>query len=337
MDRDGHKSLTTKAAAQVKGLARQQVAVIAEANSDADYDQVRSAIHFDNCAFPDGCERIAKYRRRFLEQVDRFSETSLRALGNILHTVQDFYAHSSWVDMQQELSPIPIWDFNMSSLPSTVVSGTWDAGFPKRCKKGAPMHDDIAKDDVDSPRGKLVVATGPNKGKTLLELTYDAALRATALQIRRFLAGICRYRITTVTGNLERAGSDANIFINIFDEAGVPTGRIYLNNVDHDDFKRGATDEFLVALRSNMSGVSKIEIGFEYDEHVGENPEWFLKGVTIENLMSGAKWSFRCDRWLSKDAADGKSIVTLWSARTAKKTAKPTARTRKRTGVKPSA
>lgn len=99
MDRDGHKSLTTKAAAQVKGLTRQQVAVIAEANSDADYDQVRSAIHFDNCAFPDGCERIVKYRRRFLEQIDRFSETSLRALGNILHTVQDFYAHSSWVDM----------------------------------------------------------------------------------------------------------------------------------------------------------------------------------------------------------------------------------------------
>lgn len=315
MDREGHERLTQEAAAEVKGLTQKQLEVIIDANVDSDYDQVRSAIHFDNCAFPDGCERIAKYRRRILEQTDRFSETSLQALGSLLHTVQDFYAHSTWVDMQQELSPIPLWDFNMNSLPAGVVSGTWDVGFPKRCKKGVAMHDDIAKDDAESPRGKIVVATGPNAGKTLLELAYDAARRATELQIRRFLAGIYRYRITTVTGDKDRAGTDADVFIKIFNESGEPTGRIYLNNVDHDDFERGCTDEFLVALRHHLSDVPKVEIGYDFDENVGENPEWFLKSVRIENLMSGAKWSFRCERWLSKSAADGKTIVTLSKGR----------------------
>jgi len=90
MDGDGHTSITREAAAQVKGLTVQQIALIVDANLDADNDQVRSAIHFDNCAFPDGCKRITKSWRRIREQNDRFSETSPRALGNILHTAQDF-------------------------------------------------------------------------------------------------------------------------------------------------------------------------------------------------------------------------------------------------------
>lgn len=311
MDLDGHKSLTREAAARVLGLTPQQVAILVDANLDADNDQVRSAIHFDNCAFPDGCARIQKYWRRIRQQNDRFSETSLRALGNILHTVQDFYAHSNWVEMEQELSPIPLWDFNLKSLPSTAFSGTWDVGVPKRCKAGVPHHDDLGKDDAESRQGQVIVTKGPNEGRTLFQLAYDAALRASALQIKRFMGGICRYRVTTVTGDRDHAGTDADVFINLFDEAGWSTGRIYLNNVDYDDFERGKTDAFLVGLRSDLAGVKKVQIGYDLDEYLGENPGWFLKRVNVENLMSGNQWSFRCERWLSASASDGKTIVTL--------------------------
>ena len=58
-----------------------------------------------------------------------------------------------------------------------------------------PTHAELNKDCPFawfSPSGARVVADGPNRGKSLFELGYDAALTATRIQFDRLLRGLSR-------------------------------------------------------------------------------------------------------------------------------------------------
>jgi hypothetical protein len=73
---------------------------IADANADVDQDQKTASKHVDGESFPEAQQRI----------IDRFNgvKTALagddaagarKELGAALHTIQDFYSHSNWVEM----------------------------------------------------------------------------------------------------------------------------------------------------------------------------------------------------------------------------------------------
>ena len=115
--------------------------------------------------------------------------------GRLTHTVQDFYSHSNWVELHQHVSPLPVWDLRTATLPAGAVSGT----YRERTREfglAAPTHAELNKDSPlawFSPSGCRVVADGPNRGRTLFELGYEAALAATRIQFDRLL-GISRGR-----------------------------------------------------------------------------------------------------------------------------------------------
>ena len=54
------------------------------------------------------------------------------------------------------------------------------------CGASVPHHDEMNKDAPTTPRGRVVVASGPNRGKLLFELASDAAVRATMKQLARY-------------------------------------------------------------------------------------------------------------------------------------------------------
>lgn len=311
MDEIRHRELTQVGAEQSGGFEAWHIQLMIDANIREDADEVTSAIHFDNCTFAEGAKKIRRDWNRIWQQTNRLSIDAAVSLGRILHTVQDFYAHSNWIELHLNHSPIPLWDFNIANLPAGIVSGTWAAGKPQNCKHGAPSHDQIAKDKPTQPTARKIVKSGPNKGKTYFELVYDAALRATKTEMNRLSYGVRRYTIRTLTGDLPSAGTDASIFVVMRDSSGHTSGRIYLDNPTQDDFERGRTDIFPVAVQPLGGPLASIDIGYDINEWMGEHPGWYLSSVQIEDKAVGTVFSFACERWLSQNAPDKKTLVTL--------------------------
>lgn len=155
---------------------------IIPANLAIDSNQLNSQLHFDNCTFELGLEVISN---RWLE-VEAGNDVYAN-FGALTHTVQDFYAHSNWVELHLSVSPIPVWNLDVASLPDGIVSGVFWLDSPKLCGPGAPTHEELNKDNPTSQEGQKVVPDGPNQGKTLFELAFDAARRATEEQFARLL------------------------------------------------------------------------------------------------------------------------------------------------------
>jgi hypothetical protein len=182
---DYHAEITSKAASGV--LSNEQITFVVRANMSQDIRQFESYVHFDNCAFLEGANHIRDEWKKIDAENDRLSQEALVAFGRLLHTAQDFYSHSNWIELHLEREPIPLWDFQIETLPAGIVSGTWAIGFPKKCGSGAPSHDELNKDKPDSPEGQKVVESGPHQGQTYFMLAWDAALRESRKQLARLV------------------------------------------------------------------------------------------------------------------------------------------------------
>ncbi|UIE38402.1 Het-C domain-containing protein [Leptodesmis sichuanensis] len=182
---DYHAAITSKAISGV--LSNEQITFVVRANMSQDIRQFESYVHFDNCAFAEGAKHIRDEWAKIEAEIDRLSDDALVAFGRLLHTTQDFYAHSNWIELHLDQAPIPLWDFQIDTLPPGIVSGTWSMGFPKKCGSGAPSHDELNKDKPDSPESQKIVGAGPNQGKNYFALAWDAALRESRKQVARLV------------------------------------------------------------------------------------------------------------------------------------------------------
>ncbi|KAG1662011.1 hypothetical protein FOA52_009500 [Chlamydomonas sp. UWO 241] len=121
-------------------------------------------------------------------------------------------------------------------------------------------------------------------------------LLATMKDPRTFKA---EYRVSVWTSDVSGAGTDANVFIQIFGEEG-ETERIALDNPGN-DFETGQLDVFEVSGR-NVGPMTKIRIGHD---NAGFGAAWHLDRVTVENKATGQSVTFNCGRWFSKKEDDG--------------------------------
>jgi hypothetical protein len=186
-----HVEITQAAAASFLAsgqLTSAEVATIISANTLQDFNQIDSRRHFDNCTFAEGADYIASEWEIGRSSENRHSQIALTSFGRLLHTMQDFYSHSNWVELHVLRAPVPTWDFNVGTLPAEIVSGTWMIGFPKRCRNGAPSHEAINKDAPDTPSGQKVITQGPNRGRSLFDISRDCALRSTHQAFLRFIS-----------------------------------------------------------------------------------------------------------------------------------------------------
>lgn len=176
-----HAALTRDACPDNPTIQENLVTIVA-ANLATDLNQFESALHFDNCTFELGVERIDG-----LWQLIESNEEGNRyaVFGTMLHTVQDFYAHSNWIELNEGASPVPVWDLDLHSLPVDIVSGTFELDSPKKCGPDAPTHEQLNKDSPSSEEGGRIVQSGPNAGTTLFALAFAAALQASQVQFAR--------------------------------------------------------------------------------------------------------------------------------------------------------
>jgi hypothetical protein len=179
-----HASMTYSACPEDSKISQADLVMIVASNVMTDMNQFESALHFDNCCFSLGVQRI----NDLWADISPTGVLDFVVFGTMIHTVQDFYAHSNWVELNVDDSPIPVWDLTLASLPSAIVSGTFFLDWPKNCGPDAPTHAQLNKDSPDSEEGQKIVESGPNLGKSLFDLAYDTALRATQVQFARLLS-----------------------------------------------------------------------------------------------------------------------------------------------------
>jgi matrix metalloproteinase-14 (membrane-inserted) len=182
-----HKDITYDAARTFANLRVEDVNIFMYGNWSQ--DDIRTfhdgqERHFTSSFFDDGYQYIQSEWQLINQTNDRV--TALLAFGRILHDVQDFYAHSNWVELHEDESPIPTWDLQ------TTGGGLWSGYWPNNDSSfarisGTPNHAGSNKDNADSPAGSRKVRSGPNEGKTYFELAKEVATRASAEQMKTFL------------------------------------------------------------------------------------------------------------------------------------------------------
>lgn len=81
-----------------------------QARTDTDEEDVAAA-HFDSEQFADAQQRLVDFREIITMEISRGSyESARRFMGRLLHTLQDFYSHSNWIEIavgRGETNPSP--------------------------------------------------------------------------------------------------------------------------------------------------------------------------------------------------------------------------------------
>ncbi|TSK72011.1 Lipoxygenase homology domain-containing protein 1 [Bagarius yarrelli] len=109
------------------------------------------------------------------------------------------------------------------------------------------------------------------------------------------------YEVHVYTGPMWGAGTDANIYINIYGEMG-DTGERKLRKSNHfNKFERGQVDVFtLVAM--DLGQLKKLRIRHDNKQ---ASPGWYLERVEIMDMKEEITYYFPCQRWLAVDEDDG--------------------------------
>lgn len=139
--------------------------------------------HFCN-HFSEGARYLDREWQTVSQTRDRL--TALRAFGRITHTVEDFYAHTNWVELHLGEKVIPTFPFDTSHMPPKLICAWWPDDAPEVTRNGVINHEMLNKDASDSHAGKKIVSSGPNKGRSVFELAFDVARRSCEEQFRRF-------------------------------------------------------------------------------------------------------------------------------------------------------
>ncbi|XP_067839158.1 lipoxygenase homology domain-containing protein 1-like [Heptranchias perlo] len=115
------------------------------------------------------------------------------------------------------------------------------------------------------------------------------------------------YMVHVFTGNVMGAGTDANVFINIYGETTDTGERRLKNSNQFNKFERGQEDIFLVKA-IDLGVLKKLRIRHD---NSGGYAAWFLDRVEIADGKDDTTYFFPCERWLAVDEDDGQTAREL--------------------------
>nr|XP_020137923.1 lipoxygenase homology domain-containing protein 1 isoform X2 [Microcebus murinus] len=127
--------------------------------------------------------------------------------------------------------------------------------------------------------------------------------------VRRIMS-MARYRVTVCTGELEGAGTDANVYLCLFGDVGDTGERLLYNCRNNTDlFEKGNADEFTIESVT-MRMVRRVRIRHDGK---GSGSGWYLDRVLVreEGQPESDNVEFPCLRWLDKDKDDGQLVREL--------------------------
>ncbi|XP_030824848.1 LOW QUALITY PROTEIN: lipoxygenase homology domain-containing protein 1 [Camarhynchus parvulus] len=117
------------------------------------------------------------------------------------------------------------------------------------------------------------------------------------------------YKISVFTGDIYGAGTDANVFLNIYGDMGdMGERKLSKSETNFNKFERGQEDTFTIQA-VDLGIIYKIKI--RHDNSM-LSPDWFLEKVEILDETTEESFIFLCERWLSKKKEDKKIERTLY-------------------------
>ncbi|XP_019387226.1 PREDICTED: lipoxygenase homology domain-containing protein 1 [Crocodylus porosus] len=142
----------------------------------------------------------------------------------------------------------------------------------------------LAKDEGDK---EIVVELVPEEGSELEENSYE---------------------VHVFTGTVWGAGTDANVYVNIYGEEKGDTGERHLKRSNNmNKFEKGQEDVFTIKA-IDLGPLKKIRIRHD---NSGTNPSWYLERVEAVDLNASTTYYFPCQRWLAVEEDDGQIVREL--------------------------
>lgn len=136
--------------------------------------------HFDNCAFSEGIEQINQHfeanEADYLKLQNTTNEKEKKQIreriifrtGRLLHSTQDFFSHSNFVELMQEkhskIEEVPLADFwtkegqkqILQLSRNDLVSEKFFLSFPHRCTQNNSQTQNLSKDSPKKMAGKKI-------------------------------------------------------------------------------------------------------------------------------------------------------------------------------------
>uniref|UniRef100_A0AAV2IX71 PLAT domain-containing protein n=1 Tax=Knipowitschia caucasica TaxID=637954 RepID=A0AAV2IX71_KNICA len=116
------------------------------------------------------------------------------------------------------------------------------------------------------------------------------------------------YEVTVVTGDVQNAGSDTNIFMSVFGINGSTEEMLLQKNEDR--FERGQEDTFNMEI-DDIAPLRKMRIRID---GLGSRPDWFLDKVIMRNLKTEEVSVFTYEDWLSKTQGPKRTLICEMAA-----------------------
>ncbi|KAH9509998.1 Arachidonate 12-lipoxygenase, 12R-type [Bulinus truncatus] len=111
----------------------------------------------------------------------------------------------------------------------------------------------------------------------------------------------CDYIVEIKTGDSLGAGTNANVWIILYDENSNATPSIKLDQFLKNNFERGSTDVFQIS-KSDTSNLKKdgqvAKIDFWRDDH-GNSSDWYVDEIEVKNKNTRRTFLFPVNRWVS--------------------------------------
>jgi len=122
------------------------------------------------------------------------------------------------------------------------------------------------------------------------------------------LLPLTTYKISILTGDTRGAGTNANVFVQIFGANG-DSGILKLEG-EENSFERAQKAIFGFQL-VDLGDISKIKIGHD---NSGFFSAWFMVSAQVRNEKTGQEYNFPCNQWFDKDKGDGQIVRDLFPA-----------------------
>ncbi len=114
------------------------------------------------------------------------------------------------------------------------------------------------------------------------------------------------YRVTVQTGDIGGAGTDGEIFIQLFGVDGVSSSILKLDDPNANDFEQDTVATYTVTSK-DVGVLDRILLFLVPDE---SSPDWYCEEVVVRNTLTGQVWTFPVENWLGR-GADGPLSVEV--------------------------
>lgn len=142
----------------------------------------------------------------------------------------------------------------------------------------------------------IIVKCGQNEGVRFnCRRWLDKVSREATLQPHSSADSI--YIVRVVTGEEQDAGTNANVFLEMFFDNGQLPIQKLAQSEHRDKFERGQTDTFEILVPQNLKDLKSIAIS---SDGSGFGSKWHLSHVEVEISGKGIRTMFPCDQWLQK-------------------------------------